>query len=204
MRQTSDQHTRTNTLEARVCIHAPALSNKCTHTTTADAPMHTHTFVHTHARKHTRMRVRTHVHARLRAQTPLTCTHVLSSVNIARKASAEGKFKVSKKLLAPAEVQVDEQRQVRVHVSVCAHLCEHARRRGPNDCALGRFLLLEIQQKTRASARTRAICVLIAWSDVCARTRTHACACLTCLQHLERMARKQKTLLNAAAASMHV
>ena len=91
-----------------------------------------------------------------------------------------------------------------VHVSVCAHLCEHARRRGPNDCALGRFLLLEIQQKTRASARTRAICVLIAWSDVCARTRTHACACLPCLQHLERMARKQKTLLNAAAASMHV
>ena len=74
-----------------------------------------------------RMRMRTHRHTRLRAQIPLTRPHALSSVDVARKASAEGKFNVSKELLAPAEMQVDALREVRLHVSVCARACVWAR-----------------------------------------------------------------------------
>ena len=81
-----------------------------------------HTNTHIHAHKHTR----TCKHMALAlvcVAHALTCTHF--TVAFARKASAEGKFQVDKKLLAPAVTHFEAQKRV----SVCLCVLVRSRER---------------------------------------------------------------------------
>jgi hypothetical protein len=83
-----------------------------------------HTNTHIHAHKHTR----TCKHMALAlvcVAHALTCTHF--TVSFARKASAEGKFKVDKKLLAPAVMQFEAQKRVSACLCVLACLRERVK-----------------------------------------------------------------------------